>query len=145
MIANAAESHLISNLGWVDHGAIWVCETGSAAARQVVLSDAGWLSLYRGSEDLFAAVHWLADDHFEISAHRIAAPEDVRARVVVRGGRPVFEGDRSVWQYLPRAYRAFSRYSPTSGPGKYHLCLIDHREETIEMQPFAWYEDGPYD
>jgi hypothetical protein len=97
MLANTSESHLISCMGWVDAGAVWVCETTTGRVDRVRLGEARYLSLRPGSNDLFAAVHHYEGSRVEISAHRIASPGQALSRVVISGEGTAFGGDLGVW------------------------------------------------
>src|SRR5437867_1420151 len=115
MIIDSLESRLISNRGWVDHGAIWCCDTATAKWKHIPLSQAAetsYIAIHRGSEDLFAAVHHFNRNELIITAHAIASPEQtiVSIKCPGRGQEPIWEGAVTVWQHLPRAYQAHYYY-----------------------------------
>src|SRR5260370_9960928 len=107
MIVNSSESHLVSHLGWVDKNAVLLCETASAQARRGALGDARYLSLHPGRDDLFAAVHHFDGNRLEISAHRIAEPDQAISRIVIAGAAAPFEGDSAVRGRMPPASVAY--------------------------------------
>jgi hypothetical protein len=141
LIANAAESHLVSSLGWVDRGAVWCCETATQTIRRVPLGDAAFLTLRPGSEGLFAAVHHHDGKKVLITAHRIEAPEDAVARVELSGTHFAFDGEKHVWRCLPRTYVANYEFD---GKNDYCIFVIDPDRHTVEHHWPSWY-DNSYD
>jgi hypothetical protein len=154
VIINQQGSQAVSNLGWVDHGSLWVYAVGDDAPRIVALSDAKYLTIKAGREDHFAVVHHYDANRLEITAHSHAEPGHALGRIVFQrpqDGPPqddpkksagatvptgIFEGERSVWQFLPRAYTSFAF-------GDYQLVLLNADGE-ISLQTFAWF-DSSYD
>jgi hypothetical protein len=144
VITNADGTQVVSSLGWVDKGAIWVCTAGELVPRKVVLSDAKYLSIKAGIAGFFAVLHHWDGDRLEISAHTHSEPSRIVSRVSLHriiSGLPIkpaitFEGDVSVWERLPRAFTGFAF-------GDYQLLLTDHRREG-EVQTFTWF-DNSYD
>ncbi|MDR7419974.1 MAG: hypothetical protein QN178_13810 [Armatimonadota bacterium] len=136
MIVSIDETHLVSSLGWVDAGTVWVCETRTYQVRQVTLSDARYLTLHAGTRDVFAAVHHFDGSRLVLTAHPATEPERVLSRITVAHGQTALDGDAAVWHDLPRAYTGW--YGPPDA-GTYCLCLIDARRPTVEVQPLEWY------
>jgi hypothetical protein len=146
MIVDSSEANLISTQGWVDKGAIWWCRTASASLQTIPLSDASYLTLHKGLDDLFAVVHHYnppREGQLMVTAHAEAAPQQVLAGVTLpgHGQRPVWQGDAGIWERLPRAYLAYYAYDGSH----YDLLLINGREQRVDMQKFSWYDDGSYD
>jgi hypothetical protein len=146
MIVDASEANLVSTQGWVDKGAVWWCRTASSRRQTISWSDASYLTVHKGSDDLFAVVHHYnppREHQLKVTAHALADPPQVLAGVTLQaeGQGPVWEGDASVWDRLPRAYLAYYRQNGN----RYDLLLVDGRAQHIEMQRFSWFEDGSYD
>ncbi len=139
MFAGTSESHLVSHMGWVDHGAVWWCETSTARPTHVRLGEATRLTLYPGSNDLFGVVHYFEGKRFEISAHAMSSPAGARSGIRVDGARASFNGDLAVWADLPHAYLASK--GATDEP---LLLLIDPARHAVEWQGLDWY-DSSYD
>src|SRR5262249_49785468 len=132
MLINSPESHVISNLGWIDRGNLWVCDTESSQITTIPLSDADYLTLHRGDGDIFAVVHNFANERLEISAHDISAPQEDLSRISFIAGLAEFAGDPLVWLKLPRAYVIGANY----------LLLLDARKQTAELREFAWFKES---
>jgi hypothetical protein len=135
MILNASETHLISHLGWVDKGGVWLCEAEPAQVRRVALSEARYLTLRPGRGDLFSAIHHSDSDRLAISAHRIDSPDEAISRILIDASGPTFEGDCAVWSQLPRAYVAYYARA-------FQLFLIAADPPSVELQQFDWYDDS---
>lgn len=135
MFADTSESHLVSYMGWVDHGTVWWCETSTARPTPVRLSGAALLTLYPGSSDLFAVVHHFDDRRLEISAHRILSPAAALSGISIGGPRASFDGDLAVWADLPHAYLDSDASEPL-------LLLIDPARQAVESQRLDWFDDS---
>src|SRR2546421_5130636 len=138
MLIDALDSHLISTLGWVDHGAVWHYDIAAGRARQVMLGDVRYLSLSAGAMDLFAAVHHYDANRLVISVHAIAAPDRTLARITLSDDDDLFEGDATIWTHLPRAYVA---YFSEDGVKDYYLFLVNAPQHTVQRQQLAWFDD----
>ena len=134
MLADSSESHLVSYLGWVDHGAVWWCETSTDRAMRVRLGEADRLTVYAGSRDVFAVVHHFDVNRLEISAHRISSPAGAVSRIRVAGPRATFDGDVTIWADLPHAY--------LDSAGEPLLVLIDADRQSVESQRLDWFDDS---
>lgn len=88
MILNFARTQAISNLGWVDGGALWLYSLGSNSIRKVTLSDAKYLNISQGQDDFFAVIHHWRGERLEITAHHHSEPEGVVSRVYLKQSFP---------------------------------------------------------
>jgi hypothetical protein len=141
MLVDAAESVVLSSLGWVDGGAIWVYEPPTGRAQRVALADTRHVTLYAGAGDHFAAVHHGPEHGLRISVRRLAAPADALAEVALAETSARFAGDPAAWAPVPRAYVAYARWQ---GTANYYLFLLDPERGQVEAQTFAWF-DASYD
>lgn len=103
------------------------------------MSEASYLSLYPGRDDLFAVVHHYDGPRLEFTAQRITAPDQVLSRILIDGRGSSFEGSQEVWQLLPRYYVA---YYAQPGESNYYLFTVTGPPQTLEMQSFDWYNDS---
>jgi hypothetical protein len=109
LIVDQAEAHILSSLGWVDHGALWRCETASGRTPDVPLSEAPYLTLHAGADDLVAVVHHFDRRPVELTAHTLTAVDRRLARIILAEGEPVFEGGHvGLGAPSPRPHRLLS-------------------------------------
>ena len=142
MILNLDRTQAVSNLGWVDKGALWLYSAGSAAPCSVVLSNAKFITILAGKNDFFAAVHHWDGERLEITAHHHSEPAMVVSRALVLQKVPapgaeltvVFKGDASVWSQLPSAYTAYA-----FGQSRLIRTSVDEYEA---VQEFEWFDDS---
>jgi hypothetical protein len=137
MILSMDETRVISTLGWVDGGAVWVCETATTQIRRVPLSDARYLAIHPGARDVFAAVHHFDGARLDLTVHRATAPVPEVARIAIAGDRAAFRGDAEVWRSLPRCYAGW--YGP-AGAEAFCLFIVDARRREVEIQRLDWHE-----
>jgi hypothetical protein len=140
MIVDQTESTIVASFGSAARGALWVCDTASRRTRAVQLSDARYLNLHPGANDFFGVVHHFDDRPIELTAHQLPAVERPLSRIALADGRPVFEGETTVWEYLPRAYTAFYRWRAVLSD--FVLLLVDHRQRMVDIQQFEWYDES---
>jgi len=98
MITNRAGSVAISSLGWIDHGSLWVLSAGSAEIEHVPISEARFLQLFSGGDNLFAVQHswgndWEKVNHIELTIHSFSHPGTALSRIVLATDRETFEGN----------------------------------------------------
>ncbi len=142
MILNNDKSHAISTLGWVDKGFLWQYSLGQASPRCFAISDAKYLILHAGEDDLFAVVHHWEGSRLEITAHPYSNPQQTLSRLSLQRVIPHLsskvelscEGDIHVWERLPAAYTGYAF-------GDYQL-IMPHAGLEQEVQTFAWFDDS---
>jgi len=139
MIRDTNGKYLISSLGWVDKGSIWVFENQTESVRIVPLSDATYLTLHRGKQNLFSVGHHSEKDRFQITVHSATNPGEVISQVFIDGGRFSFHGDLNVWTKVPKAYVTYISHS---GIKNFWLILIEQNRQDIQFQQFEWYDDS---
>ena len=139
MISDAKEKYVISSLGWVDKGSLWILNTDSESIDSIRLSDANYLSLHSGKEDYFSVLHHYDNNLLRISAHSASTPEQTISNIFLEDSEHRFEGDISVWKYLPKAYVSYYIHQ---GIADYWLCLIDFVEQQVSLQQFQWFDDN---
>ena len=138
MIVNKTEETVISSLGWVDGGHLWVLQTPKMKISSLRLSDSGWLQLFAGTGDFFSVQHfwgndWSKMDHLELTVHSFDDPGHALARISLRPDREAFEGDAQLWEDVPSVY---------IGPleGHYYLFIVHPSAKKVERQRLDWFE-----
>ncbi len=69
MLIDPEERTIVSSLGWVDGGALWVLDVATGRARTDRLGDAKYLSLHAGLSAHFAVLHHYDDSRAVITVH----------------------------------------------------------------------------
>lgn len=138
MILNQSEEYVFGSLGWVDGNAIWIleCRSGRVSAR--TMSDAKYISLHEGANDLFSASHNYETDKFAVSVHRATESVDEVARFSIDESGISLEGDAEGWESVKKSYLSYFEYR---GVSDYWLCLISGENKEVKIQRFDWYDD----
>ncbi len=144
MIVNTAETTVVSNLGWVDRGSLWMYALGEPEPRHAFLSDSHWLSIIRGTNDYFAVVHEGEESSLRLTAHSFESITEIVSSFELRslsiqsvGADPpeLFQctGDGSVWSFLPKAYIVRTSTKP-------FLLMIEASRGLAMAHALPWYE-----
>jgi len=136
VLADPQERTLVSSLGWVDRGSLWIFEPDTGRERTRRLGEAQFLSLHAGAADRFAVVHHHDGERLEITAHTFAEPAKTLARCIVEGWERRLEGDTRAWSGLPRHYLAYLRQPAWSA-----YALVRITGDEVTLQTFDWYDD----
>lgn len=145
MITDAQQTRFISNLGWVDHGSLWVFDSSTDQVASIRLSGAGYLTLLAGDGDYFAAVHGYQGETCEITVHGMESPGDVVARLRVDGWTGRFDGDAGAWRRLPRAYVAYLNEKTMGVWGYYLIRVGDEEPPGVSVERLDWFSADAYD
>jgi hypothetical protein len=139
VLTDPLERNIVSSLGWVDGGSIWILDTATGRARTVWLGHAKYLSLHVGRAGFFAVVHHHGSGRFEVTAHSFSDPEEILSRCSIsRIAQANIEGSLAPWQHLPKHYVAHL-VQPTWSD--YALVTISPPED-VTLQRFGWYDDS---
>lgn len=138
MLCDPQERFVVSSIGWVDHGALWVFDANTAGVRLFKLSDAKYLSLHAGEFGHYAVVHHYDGDRLEVTAHSFDDPCTVLSRALVSGSDWNIEGPLAPWTHLPRHYVAYLTQPSWSD---FALVSIDSNRG-LTLQTFEWFDDS---
>jgi hypothetical protein len=136
VLTDPGESFVVSSLGWVDGGALWILDVASARSRLAPLSEARHLTLHGGKAGHFAVVHHYDDERLAITAHSFDDPAAILSQAIIAGESTSLEGPLSPWAHLPRHYIAHLVQRARVG---YALVSIDEAQGLV-LQKFEWYE-----
>lgn len=139
MICDENERKLISSLGWVEKGSLWIFDIESGEIEIFKLSEANYLSLHRGKDNVFSVVHHFDDSHVEITAHSASNPKSVISKIFLGDSNYAYSGDIQVWKNVPRSYVP---YISRNSVKDFWLVLLDAENRNIDFQRFEWYDDG---
>lgn len=138
MLSDAHGGVIVSSLGWVDHGGLWVFSVADGAVATLPLGDPKYLTVHRGRDDFFSVLHHFEGDRIEIGVHRFAAPGEAVARARLDRDGARVEGDAAAWSHVPASYVTW--YAGPSG-SDFALVRVHPGEGRIELQQFDWYGD----
>jgi hypothetical protein len=141
MLADSKGKVVVSNLGWVDHGNLWVMDTGRGRADTLALSEAKYVSLHPGTNDYFSVNHRFDGARAKITVHHFANPGEMVASAMLTSEGTEMVGDLSVWSNVQKHYVAYY-----TGPFWSASCLLQVTPQAgqIELQQFGWY-NSDYD
>jgi hypothetical protein len=141
MLADSQGRVVVSNLGWVDHGSLWVMETRRDQADTLMLSDAKYVSLHPGKNDYFSVNHRFDGARAKITVHHFSNPGEVVASAMLTSDSTEMVGDLSVWSNVQKNYVVYY-----AGPFWSESCLlrVTPHASRIELQQFGWY-NSDYD
>src|SRR5688572_160398 len=139
---SADRSTIVSSLGWVERGALWLYSDSRQSVRSIRLGAAKYLSLRAGTDDHFAVVHNGEDQVSEITVHRFPEVEQVLARAVIGVKDGVLSGDIDAFARVPRYYVGALT---TPAWTDFGLITIDVPRGRVLLSPFPWFDDNSYD
>jgi len=139
MISNPDETMIISSLGWVDKGNLWVLDTRSDSIEKRDLSDGKYISLHYEGGEFFSIVHHYDGKRVEISAHAFEDPDAAMSKIHFKDGTAHFEGDDEIWNKVPKAY---PEYIQLPSKSDFYLLLIDPIGPQLEVIDLDWYNDS---
>ncbi len=129
-----------SNMGWIDHGALWIYDGKVDKQYMVQLSDANYLTIIKRLSGYFAVIHHY-DNGITISAHHFYDP----SRKLVWTSYPHSGhsgGDPQYWRYMPDYYTAGFT---TEGNHAFHLLCMQDGKLVLDDEKISWYHQGAFD
>ncbi len=138
MLIDPEERTIVSSLGWVDGGELWVLDVATGRARTDRLGDAKYLSLHAGLSARFAVLHHYDDSRAVITVHGFSRPDVVLGRCEISGDGSRIEGDPEVWALVPRYYVAYLVQPAWSD---FALITIDPAKGAA-LQTFEWFDES---
>ena len=143
MLLSKDETRVISTIGWVDHGDLWVYETETGRISTEQVGEGGFLIIYPGVEGHFAAAHHGDDEGFlSASVRHVDAPAESLAVLRLDGTEPRLEGDPGAWVSVPRAYRAGRAPDATFAAA---ALFVAPDGLSAELQPLEWFNEDAFD
>ncbi len=136
MLLDAQSRVVVSSLGWVDHGGLWMLRVADGIESRIPLGEAKWLSLHPGTEDHFSVVHHFESDRIEITIHSFQDPQETLGRAAVAGDGARVLGGAAVWGRVAKSYVAYY-----TGPSwsDFTLLRVNPAAGEVELQQFDWY------
>ena len=139
MIASGDQSVLISSMGWVDTGSLWVFDVPSGKETRIPLqSGARYLSLHCCHPSYFAVVHHFDGSRFAVTIHGFGDPGRTAARGRFHIDSSSLQGESELWQFVPRLYVEYLGFPPWND---FALLRVFAEASRIDAQRLEWYDD----
>lgn len=142
MITDCNQRVALSNLGWVDHGAIWRFDSTTGTVDHIRVGDGNHVTLRPWGADEFAAIHHFDGSRVEITTCSFANPTEVTRKVVVTNWAPTVPADFAAWPSTPSFFVAWLNDDATGAAG-YFLISVRDRQAAIER--LDWFDGDSYD
>ena len=142
MIKDSNLKYVISNLGWVDKGNLWIYDSVKNDVENYKLSDAQYLSLHKGENDYFSIGHNYNDNRFEITLHHFLEPIKVICKLSFDNFNISVVGDIDLLCHIPKYYLANLKLN---NEFKFHLFKIENSQLSLYDEKIKWYYDGNFD
>jgi hypothetical protein len=142
MIFNDAFQKVVSNLGWVDKGNLWIYDGINADNDIIKLSDSQYLTLTEGTNGYFSIVHHGNNSEIEITVHHFDDPRKEYCRTSFDNFKTNFSGDSTFWEFVPIYYVCGLTLNDKFD---FHLLKIVGGAITIEDNKLDWYTKGDFD
>jgi hypothetical protein len=138
MLTDPEERTIVSSLGWVDGGALWVLDVETGRTRTDRLGDAKYLDLHAGLSSHFTVLHHYDGTHVVITVHSFSRPNVVLGRCDISRDECRIEGQAEVWALVPRYYVAYLVQPAWSD---FALITVDPAKGAV-LQTFEWYDES---
>jgi hypothetical protein len=137
VITDRGQSRLLSNLGWVDRGSIWVLDTESGAISPVAIGDGEFVRLHAGGEDLFAAalVQSRGNPWMTVTIRRTSDPSAIRGRW--ESGSAQAEGSEDDWSQVPHVFVGFDPDLES-----YVTISVEPASREVEVDGMDWFDES---
>ncbi len=144
MIKDPKERIIISSLGYVDGNKFWCLDTKTESVTLIPTPEGTFASVRQGEEGFFCAVQEhqskeqrLHVDSIVITAHSFEDPGKVISKCIVAEKDQHFEGDLSIWKYLPRYYQGSFAFANSPW---YHMMEMDSSNNVV-FHVFDWFDE----
>jgi hypothetical protein len=129
----------ISNLGWVDHGDLWVFRGDTKKVESVKLGESKYAALVPGRKNHFSAVQHFDGTSVEISVHHFDDPAHALATARIGADGSSVRGNVESWEHVQKYYTAYFLRPPIADSV---LLRVLPAKGRIEVQQLGWYNQG---
>jgi hypothetical protein len=139
MIYEEKYGKVVSSLGWIDKGSILIHDTIKNITRNVRLSDADYLMLFKGSNGYFSILH-VYKDNIQISIHHFEAPDEILSNLT--WVNDLNKKNLGIWHHVPNYYTVgFS----IADHFDFHLVQVEAERLVLQDDKIKWYREGNFD
>ena len=105
MINDSNYKYVISNLGWVDKGNLWIYSLEKNDVENFKLSDSQYLSIHKGENDYFSVGHYFNDTRFDITVHHFSDPTKIVCKLSFDNFKNTVDGDINLLNHIGKLYK----------------------------------------
>lgn len=142
MINDSNFKYVISNLGWVDKGNLWIYSLEKNDVENFKLSDSQYLSIHKGENDYFSVGHYFNDTRFDITVHHFSDPTKIVCKLSFDNFKNAVDGDINLLNHIPKYYIANLNIN---NEFKFHFFKIDNGQLSVIDDKINWYYQGSFD
>ena len=142
MINDSNNKYVISNLGWVDKGSLWIYSSVKNNIECFELSNSQYLSIHKGENEYFSIGHNFNDTRFEITVHHFSEPTKVLCKLSFDNFTNTVDGNINLLGYVPKYYIANLNLN---NEFRFHLFSIENNLLSLTDEKINWYYDGDFD
>lgn len=137
MLIDPLGRFVISSLGWIDKGSLWILDTSNGEVKTHQISKANYLTLHAGTGVSFAVKHHFDDGSAQITVHTFDNPASILASCTINQGCCTVYGDCKNWSNVPKHYVAYIKESDNAD---FALLTIQESGEATTSR-FDWFGD----
>jgi len=137
MIYDRATDTIVGNLGWVDHGSLWLYSVASGNEQRIAVEGAAYLDLRAGLNGLFRLTHHQSSG-VAVSIRQYGNPVLELASLRFVGAEAVFAGDIALWWHVDPAVIVQTNKGP-------RLVRIDASQASVIDLDLSWFTESNYD
>jgi hypothetical protein len=142
MIFHETYQKVISSLGWVDKGSLWVYDGHTQKTGAVPLSNANYLVIRQGTDGYFSIMHNYEGARVEITVHHFSDVAKELSKSSFDHYRLKQTGEPAYWKFVSRYYvTSLNLYNNFS----YHLLKIEAGSIQLDDDKIKWFSTGNYD
>ena len=137
MLIDPLGRFVISSLGWIDKGSLWILDTSNNEVKTQQLSKANYLTLHAGTGASFAVQHHFDDGNTQITVHTFDNPANILASCKFNLECCEVYGDCANWSNVPKHYVANIKESENTD----FVLLSIQENGKATANRFDWFDD----
>jgi len=139
MFVSSNDKIVISTMGWIDHGGIWIYNVENNTCITHNLSDAKYLQLHEGKNGFFSLLHFYDGNKLNICLHHEDDPLNIIDTILIEGTGNNYKFKSDLWSNVPLFYTTF--LNRLSG-NDFYLLKIDLATKDVYISFLDWYDEA---
>jgi hypothetical protein len=139
MFVSTDEKTVISTMGWIEHGGIWIYNVADNKYKTHNLSNAKYLQLHEGKNGYFSLLHFYDGNKLEISLHHEDNPLNIIDTIIIEGTGNNYKFSSDLWSNVPLFYTTF--LNRLSG-NDFYLLMLNTTTREVHISFLDWYDDS---